>query len=119
MCRVGSMAHDHGTGHQHGAGHDHETALWAEMLDLDAEVLGDFHREVIAWAGSLVPERSRIVDLGAGTGTGSLALARQLPAAEVTAVDMEAEILEHLRRRATEAGVADRVHTVLADLDGD
>jgi SAM-dependent methyltransferase len=88
------------------------------MLDLDADVLSDHHDEVVAWAGTLVPERSRIVDLGAGTGTGTLALARQLPGAEVTAVDMDDDMLAHLRRRAAEIGVGDRVRTVRADLDG-
>ena len=90
----------------------------AEMLDLDADVLADHHAEVIAWAGTLVPARSRIVDLGAGTGTGALALARHLPDAEVTAVDMDEDMLAHLRRRAAEARVGDRVRTVRADLDG-
>jgi SAM-dependent methyltransferase len=90
----------------------------AEMLDLDAEVLSDHHDEVIAWAGTLVPERSRIVDLGAGTGTGALGLARHLPGAEVTAVDMDDDMLAQLRRRAADEGLADRVHTVRADLDG-
>jgi SAM-dependent methyltransferase len=102
------MAHQHSDSDHH----------MAEMLDLDADVLSDYHREVIAWAGSLVPERSRVVDLGAGTGTGTLALARHLPGAEVTAVDMDEDMLAHLRRRAAEAGVGDRVRTVRADLDG-
>lgn len=101
------MAH-----HHHGAGH------LAEMLDLDADVLGDHHRELIAWAASLVPARPRIIDLGAGSGTGALALARHLPGAEVTAVDLDEDLLAHLRHRVTEAGVADRVRTVRADLDG-
>jgi SAM-dependent methyltransferase len=90
----------------------------AEMLDLDAEVLSDHHDEVIAWAGTFVPERSRIVDLGAGTGTGTLGLARHLPGAEVTAVDMDEDMLAHLRRNAAETGLGDRVRTVRADLDG-
>ncbi|MGA5299935.1 class I SAM-dependent methyltransferase [Nucisporomicrobium flavum] len=89
----------------------------AEMLDLDAEVLQEYHRDVITWAGSLVPARPRIIDLGAGTGTGSLALARHLPDAEVTAVDVDDEMLEHLRHRADELGLGDRVRTVQADLD--
>jgi SAM-dependent methyltransferase len=107
------MAHDHGN-------HDH----MAEMLDLDADVLRDYHREVITWAGSLVGDRPatagrpHIVDLGAGSGTATLALARHLPHAELTAVDMDEGLLAHLRRRAAEAGVADRVRTVAADLDG-
>ncbi|MGW1059860.1 class I SAM-dependent methyltransferase [Micromonospora rubida] len=88
-----------------------------EMLDLDADVLHEFHREVIAWAGSLVPDRPRIIDVGAGTGTGSLALARHLPDAEVIAVDLSDEMLEHLRHKAQASGVADRIRTVQADLD--
>ncbi|WP_433381735.1 class I SAM-dependent methyltransferase [Actinoplanes sp. CA-142083] len=94
--------------------HQHMT----EMLDLDAEVLHDFHREVISWAGSLVPAtgKARVVDLGAGSGTGTLALARQLPAAEIIAVDVDEEMLAHLRHRA---GGNSNIRTVQADLDGD
>jgi SAM-dependent methyltransferase len=88
------------------------------MLDLDADVLADHHDEVIAWAGTLVPvSGARIIDLGAGTGTGALALARHIPGAAVTAVDMDEDMLAHLRRRAAEIGVGDRVRTVRADLD--
>ncbi|GIM89121.1 class I SAM-dependent methyltransferase [Paractinoplanes toevensis] len=108
------MAHDHAHAHSH-----HGDGDLAEMLDLDAEVLHDYYREVIGWAGSLVPDRPRIVDLGAGTGTGTLALARQLPNAELTAVDMDEDMLERLRHRAAEAGLAERIRTVRADLDGD
>jgi SAM-dependent methyltransferase len=89
----------------------------AEMLDLDAEVLHEYHRDVITWAGSLTTGRPRIVDLGAGTGSGTFALARHLPGAEVTAVDVDEEMLGHLRHRAAERGLADRVRTVQADLD--
>jgi SAM-dependent methyltransferase len=102
-----------------GMAHNHSSDThMAEILDLDAVVLSDHHDEVVAWAGTLVPERSRIVDLGAGTGTGTLALARHLPGAEVTAVDMDEDLLARLRGRADEAGLADRVRTVRADLDG-
>jgi len=103
--------------HQHAHEHAHDGHL-AEMLDLDADVLGDHHAEVIGWAGTLVPARARIVDLGAGTGTGTLGLARHLPDAEVIAVDMDENMLAHLRRHAAEAGFGDRVRTVRADLDG-
>ncbi len=91
----------------------------AEMLDLDAEVLHDYHRDLITWVGSLVGDRPRVVDLGAGSGTGTLSLARHLPQAEITAVDLDEEMLAHLRDRAQQAGVADRVRTVPADLDQD
>jgi SAM-dependent methyltransferase len=96
--------------------HDHSLA---EMLDLDADVLHDYHHEVIAWAGSLAGDQPRVVDLGAGTGTGTLALAEHLPGARLTAVDMDDDMLDHLRRRAAGAGLGDRVRTVRADLDGD
>jgi SAM-dependent methyltransferase len=120
------MAHEPGHDpqpghHQHGHRHhqqEHGDGL-AQMLDLDAEVLQDYYREVIGWAGSLVPSSPRIVDLGAGTGTGTIALARHLPSATLTAVDMDEEMLAHLRRRAAEAGLGDRIGTVRADLDGD
>lgn len=94
-------------------GHSH----LAELLDLNAELLQDHYREVISWIGSLVPDRSRIVDLGAGTGTGTLALAQHLPSAEVVAVDADDEMLDRVRGKATALGVADRVRTVRADLD--
>src|SRR5262245_31783595 len=124
------MAHDHtshahphsssGGGHSHGHSHEHGDQdghlHLAELLDRDAVVLGDYHREVIGWAGSLVPGPARIVDLGAGSGTGTLALARQLTDAEIIAVDMDEAMLAHLRRRADEAGLGDRIRTVQADL---
>lgn len=90
----------------------------AEILDLDAEVLREHHHEVITWVASLIPGRARVIDLGAGTGTGTLALARQLTDAEVVAVDVSEPMLEHIQRQALALGVADRVRTVQADLDG-
>ena len=89
-----------------------------DVLELDAEVLHEHHRDVITWAGSLAPARARVVDLGAGTGTGTLSLARHLPDAEIVAVDVDEAMLDHLRHKVRAAGVADRVRTVRADLDG-
>lgn len=91
---------------------------FAELLDLDVEVLHEYHRDVIDWVAALVPDRPQIIDLGAGTGTGTLALARRLPSARVVAVDVSEPMLEHLSDKARAAGVADRVRTVHADLDG-
>jgi len=89
----------------------------AELLDLDAEVLQDYHRDVLAWVAAQAGPRPRIVDLGAGTGTATLELARRLPDAELIAVDVAEPMLDHLRRRAREQGVSGRVRTVQADLD--
>jgi SAM-dependent methyltransferase len=93
--------------------HDH----LIEMLDLDAEVLHDHHRDLIASVGREAGDHPRIVDLGAGSGTGSLSLARELPGAEIVAVDVAPEMLAHLRARAAAAGLGDRIRTVEADLD--
>jgi SAM-dependent methyltransferase len=95
-----------------------------ELLDLDAEVLREYFRDLIAWVVREVtedpdtkPHCLRVVDLGAGSGTGTLALARELPGSTVTAVDASAEMLAHIRRRADTAGLGDRIRTVEADLD--
>jgi SAM-dependent methyltransferase len=89
----------------------------ADLLDLDAEVLSEYHGEVTGWVTAQLTGRARVIDLGAGTGTGTLALARQLPDAEVIALDVSEEMLEHLRDKARAAGLAGRIRTVQADLD--
>jgi SAM-dependent methyltransferase len=105
------MAHDHAHSHSHSDSH------LGELLDLDAEVLHSYHRDVITWIGTVAPAGARVVDLGAGTGTGAIALARHLPDASVVAVDVDEAMLEHLRHKANALGVGDRVRTVQADLD--
>ena len=89
----------------------------ADLLDLDAEVLSEYHREVAEWVSSNLTERARVIDVGAGTGTGTLALARQLPDAEVIALDVDEAMLKHLRDKARASGLAGRIRTVQADLD--
>jgi SAM-dependent methyltransferase len=104
--------------HHHSATQDDQAAM-AELLDLDAEVLHSYLSEVIDWVHKLAAglPRRRILDLGSGTGTGGLALARRFPDADVIAVDMSEYLLDHLRGKARDLGVADRVRTVQADLD--
>jgi release factor glutamine methyltransferase len=58
----------------------------------------------------------RIVDIGTGSGNLAVALARQLPAAHVTAVDVSAEALTVARRNAEKHGVAKRIAFVHGDL---
>lgn len=111
------MSHDHSPGN-----HDHgdESAL-AELLDLDAEALPDYLPEITALIRERVGDRPvrRILDLGAGTGNGALALTQRFPEAEVIAVDISAHMLARLRHKASERGVAERIHTRQADLDAD
>src|SRR5713226_4912899 len=86
----------------------------ADLLDLDAEVLSEYHREVAEWVSANLTERARVIDVGAGTGTGTLALARQLPDAEVIALDVDEEMLKHLQDKARASGLAERIRTAMA-----
>ncbi len=96
----------------------HDEAGLADLLNLDAQAFAPYLDRLTGWVGQhvLTPPR-RILDLGAGTGTGSLALARRFSAAEVVAVDTSALMLERLRAAALEQGVGHRVRAVQADLD--
>ncbi|MFD3513379.1 class I SAM-dependent methyltransferase [Streptomyces sp. NPDC058657] len=123
-----SPGHSHGgssQGHQH---HNHDSATpdpakeaaLAELLELDAEVLRPYLTELMDWIGELTADAPphRILDLGAGTGTGTRALLGQFGGAQVTAVDMSESMLERLTEKAEEAGIEGRrVRTVRADLD--
>lgn len=114
------MSHDHAR-HHHAdqAGAADEAAL-AEMLDLDAQVLSGYWSEVTASVLDQAAGRpvGRVLDLGSGTGNGTLALAGCFGAAEVIAVDQSAGMLARLDSKAAQAGLADKVRTVAADLDG-
>lgn len=98
-----------------------ETAL-ADLLDLDAEVLGSHLDEIVGWTAEWIVEQDAahprvLADLGAGTGSGTLALARRFPAADIICIDQSPLMLERLRTTTRSRGVADRVRLVEADLD--
>ncbi|WP_428950112.1 class I SAM-dependent methyltransferase [Streptomyces sp. cg35] len=102
----------HGEAHQHGPGPDG----LAEILDRDAELFASYLASVTARVAELAGDDVRhIVDLGAGSGTGTFALLKQFPDARVTAVDSSADMLEQLARAAAERDVTARVETVQAD----
>ncbi len=89
-----------------------------ELLDLDAAVLGSYLGEAMHWLSSLVAGQPRtIVDLGAGTGVGALALARHFPSADVIALDRSAEMLRRVEEAARGTAPAARIRTVQADVD--
>lgn len=88
------------------------------MLDLDAEMLGSLLDEMTDWVRRHGPDATkRVADVGAGTGTGTLALARRFEAAEIVAIDRSPALLDRLRTAAHGAGLADRLRVVSADLD--
>ena len=68
----------------------------------------------------LLPRRVelRIADVGTGSGAIAIALAKELPQASVTAIDLSAEALAVARVNAAEHGVAGRMEFVESDLFG-
>ena len=108
--------HHHPPGHQKQA-HTHQDGL-SELLDLDAEILAEPLRSVRADIASLMDSPvQRILDLGAGTGTGTFGLLEHFSHAHVVAVDGSADMLQLLRDRAAQLRLSERVSTVQADLD--
>lgn len=57
-----------------------------------------------------------IADVGTGSGVLAIALARHLPTARATAVDVSSAALDVARRNAARHGVADRIEFVCGDL---
>jgi SAM-dependent methyltransferase len=114
---MGTPHHRHDQ-HHHSAAETDEAAM-AELLDLDAEVLHSYLSEVTAWIGDLAADLPirRILDLGSGTGTGTLALLERFEQADAIALDISPQLLHHLTGKARALGLADRVRTVQADLD--
>lgn len=113
--------HDHRHDHRHEPAPPGSEAAHAEqatLLDLDAQLGKDFLTDLTAWvaARATTPPRT-IVDLGAGTGTGTLALAHRFSTARIVSVDSSPEMAVRLRELSQVEGLADRVEVREADLD--
>ncbi|WP_147916202.1 FAD-dependent oxidoreductase [Ruania zhangjianzhongii] len=99
--------------------HDLPAGL-AEHLEREARLSTPIlDKALTAAATALATTPTTIVDLGAGTGAGTIALATRFPEARIHSLDVSAELLERLRTAAAAADVADRVHSHQVDLDGD
>lgn len=70
--------------------------------------------KAVALAGGF--SRPRIVDVGTGSGAIALALARELPQASVTAVDVSKPALEIAKENARRNGVSNRIRFTHGDL---
>lgn len=109
-------APDHGHGHTHEHNHDDEAGL-AEILELDAVMLRDHLQEIFDWTAGQAPNPGTIIDLGAGTGTGTFGLAHTFPGANVVAVDQSEYMLGRLSAGIAARELGDRVSVLQADLD--
>jgi len=90
----------------------------ADVLDLDAEVFGPYLDELTGWVAGHVPGDPRtIADAGAGTGVGTVALARRFEHARLVAIDRSPVVLDRLGAAALRQGLTDRLRVVAADLD--
>jgi arsenite methyltransferase len=85
----------HGPGAHHGFTH---AETWAEVLDAPDREAWQRPEEVLR-ALELEPTM-RVADVGAGTGYFAVRLARAVPAGEVIATDVEADMVRYLNERA-------------------
>ncbi len=70
---------------------------------------------LLAAACPVAPGES-VVDLGCGVGTAALCVARRVPGARCTGVDVQAELAALANRNAQENALADRVHFLIGDI---
>jgi SAM-dependent methyltransferase len=110
----GSDDHAHHAAHHHGSGDHLDDAVLGELLDLDRSALATSWEQVFALVADAAPAAvSTVVDLGAGTGTGTVGLAALFPDADVVAVDSNPALPSRLAAKAP----GHRVRALVADLD--
>ncbi|GEB52401.1 class I SAM-dependent methyltransferase [Streptomyces cacaoi] len=113
--------HGHGHGHSHGAGEHGTEPDWealADHLERQAELDLPVLESAAAWLRDITGghEVTRLLDLGAGPGVATVALAHAFPAAEAVAVDSADGLLARARDRAAAAGLGGRLTTRSAEL---
>ena len=123
--RASGVPTQHLTGHQEFWGLDFEVTPDVLIprpetehvieVALDRLVARAFYPETVRRAAT---QEFRIADVGTGSGCIAVALARELPAARVTATDISAAALEVARRNAERLGVAERITFVECNLLG-
>jgi len=84
--------------------------IWVEFARSMAPMMG-VPAEILALQVAQPGQPMKVLDIAAGHGLFGIFVARQNPAAEVTAVDW-ANVLEVARENAVKLGVADRFHTI-------
>jgi release factor glutamine methyltransferase len=70
----------------------------------------------LAWAGAMANEDLRVVDVGTGSGALAVVLARKLPSAQVTAIDVSADALAVAASNLARYGLTQRVCLLQGEL---
>jgi ubiquinone/menaquinone biosynthesis C-methylase UbiE len=83
---------------------DNPLARYPETL-----LLGDCRTAVQDEFSRLIQGNEVVLDIGAGTGRFSLAMAEQLSSGKVICLDLSEEMLQHLKRKAEKEGLKDRI----------
>ena len=107
--------HDQPSPHSHNAAHDEHSHRqdahqhggaaednYTDLLELDAAVLPDYWSAALDWVRdeSAGAPRTRLLDLGAGTGVGAIGLAQRFPEAAVVALDVSPAGLARVHAKA-------------------
>jgi 2-polyprenyl-3-methyl-5-hydroxy-6-metoxy-1,4-benzoquinol methylase len=72
-------------------------------------LLGDCRSAVLNEFSRLIHGNEVVLDIGAGTGWFSLAIAKKLSAGKVICLDLSEEMLHHLKRKAEKEGLKERI----------
>jgi ubiquinone/menaquinone biosynthesis C-methylase UbiE len=72
-------------------------------------LLGDCRSAVQDEFSRLLQGDEVVLDIGAGTGRFSLAIAKQLKSGKIICLDLSEEMLQHLRRKSEKEGLQDRI----------
>ncbi|MCP3820647.1 methyltransferase domain-containing protein [Streptomyces sp. A3M-1-3] len=112
------MTASHQHGHHHADSEDLDWEALGPQLERQAELHLPFIERATGWLAEQLTgtDVTRVFDLGSGPGVVCGVLARTFPRAQIVAVDGAAGLLERVRVRAAERGLADRIVTRRADL---
>ncbi len=94
----------------------HRELFFSVHQDLPRQAPGATACTLRALAMTNVPTQAKVLDIGCGTGHHTLELARALPDAHITGLDVHAPYLDELRSGIAAARLTHRVDAVLADM---
>ena len=97
--------------------HNHKVCPWWKAYTFDNLFRRLIHKPEKMFAG-LVKEGMTVVDIGAGMGFFSIAMARMVgDSGKVISVDIQSKMIKTLEKRARKRGVADKIQTILCKPD--